>query len=145
MKTASRFATALGAELAIINKRRLTGQEILCEEIIGTVEGRNIVMVDDMISTAGTICGAAKMVKERGAKKIVIGATHGIFCGPAVERLSAAPIDEVLVTDTIPMIELTKQIKNLKVLSVASLLGEAVRRIHSNESLSSMFEHFGKI
>ena len=145
MKTASRYATALGAELAIIHKRRLTGQEILCEEIIGTVEDRNIIMVDDMISTAGTICGAAKMAKSRGAKKIVIGATHGVFADPAIQRLSEAPIDEVLVTDTIPISEPVKQIKNLKVLSVASLLGEAVRRIHSNESLSSMFEHFGKI
>ena len=145
MKTASRYATALGAELAIIHKRRLTGQEILCEEIIGAVEDRNIIMVDDMISTAGTICGAAKMVKSRGAKKIVIGATHGVFAEPAIQRLSEAPIDEVLVTDTIPISESVKQIKNLKVLSVASLLGEAVRRIHSNESLSSMFEHFGEI
>lgn len=145
MKTASRYATALGAELAIIHKRRLTGQEILCEEIIGTVEGRNIVMVDDMISTAGTICGAAKMSRERGAKKIVVGATHGVFAEPAVQRLTDAPIDEIVVTDTVPIKDTAKQLKKLKILSVASLLGEAIRRIHSNESLSSMFEHFGKI
>ncbi|MBC8379250.1 MAG: ribose-phosphate pyrophosphokinase [Planctomycetes bacterium] len=145
MKTASRYSTALGAELAIIHKRRLSGQEILCEEIIGTVEGRNIVMVDDMISTAGTICGAAKMAKDRGAKKIVVGATHGVFAGPAAERLAASPIDEVFVTDTIPLQVPAEKIKNLKVLSIAPFLGEAIRRIHSNESLSSMFQHFGKI
>ncbi len=145
MKTASRYATALGAELAIIHKRRLTGQEVLCEEIIGSVEGRNIVMVDDMISTAGTVCGAARMIKQRGGKKIVVGATHGVFAGPAVERLNEAPIDEVVVTDTIPVAEAADQLKKLKVLSIASLLGEAIRRIHSNESLSSMFEHFGNI
>lgn len=145
MKTASRYATALGAELAIIHKRRLTGQEVLCEEIIGNVEGRNIVMVDDMISTAGTICGAARMAKERGAQKIVVGATHGVFAEPAIERLTEAPIDEIVVTDTIPIEAAAERLKKLKILSVASLLGEAIRRIHSNESLSSMFEHFGKI
>ncbi len=145
MKTASRYATALGAELAIIHKRRLTGQEVLCEEIIGTVEDRNIIMVDDMISTAGTVCGAAKMAKDRGAKRIVVGATHGVFAGPAIKRLAASPIDEVFVTDTIPLQAAAQEIKNLNVLSIAPFLGEAIRRIHSNESLSSMFQHFGKI
>lgn len=145
MKTASKYASALGAELAIVHKRRLTGQEIECEEMIGDVEGRNVVMVDDMISTAGTIVGAAKMVKDRGAKNIVVGATHGVFAGPAIERLNNAPIDEIIVTDTIPMQESVKELKNLKVLSVAALLGEAMRRIHSNESVSSMFQQFGQI
>ena len=145
MKTASRYATELNAELAIIHKRRLSGQEVLCEEIIGSVEGRNVVMVDDMISTAGTITGAAKMAKERGAKKIVVGATHGVFAGPAIERMANAPIDEVFVTDTIPMKEAVSGLKNLKVLSVASLIGEAMRRIHSNESISTMFQKFGQL
>ncbi|MHC4905008.1 MAG: ribose-phosphate diphosphokinase [Planctomycetota bacterium] len=145
MKTASRYATELNAELAIIHKRRLSGQEVLCEEIIGSVEGRNVVMVDDMISTAGTITGAAKMAKERGAKKIVVGATHGVFAGPAIERLANAPIDEVFVTDTIPMKEAVGVLENLKVLSVASLIGEAMRRIHSNESISTMFQKFGQL
>ncbi|MCE5186437.1 MAG: ribose-phosphate pyrophosphokinase [Planctomycetaceae bacterium] len=139
MKTASRYATALGAELAIINKRRMSGQEILCEEIIGTVEGRNIVMVDDMISTAGTITGAARLVKDRGAGRIIAGATHGVFSPPAFERLPAAPIDEIFVTDTVPLNPAAAAIKNLKVLSVAGLIGEAMRRIHSNESISMMF------
>lgn len=145
MKTASRYATELNAELAIIHKRRLSGQEIICEEIIGSVEGRNVVMVDDMISTAGTITGAAKMVKERGAGKIVVGATHGVFAGPAIERLAQSPIDEVFVTDTIPMKEVVSGLKNLKVLSVASLIGEAMRRIHSNESISTMFQKYGQL
>jgi ribose-phosphate pyrophosphokinase len=145
MKTASRYATALNAELAIIHKRRLSGHEIACEEIIGSVQGRNVVMVDDMISTAGTITGAAKLVKERGAGRIVAGATHGVFSGPAIERLSQSPIDEVFVTDTIPMKEAASGLKNLKVLSVAPLIGEAMRRIHSNESISTMFEKFGQM
>ncbi|HDS84911.1 MAG TPA: ribose-phosphate pyrophosphokinase [Phycisphaerales bacterium] len=139
IKTASRYATALGGELAIIHKRRLTGKEVLFEEIIGNVKDRNIVMVDDMISTAGTICGAAHMVKKLGARRILAGATHGVFSSPAVERFQSAPIDEVVVTDTIPVHEESRQIKNLKVLSVAELLGEAIRRIHMNESVSSMF------
>lgn len=145
MKTASRYASALGAELAIVHKRRLTGEEVSCEEIIGDVEGRNVLMVDDMISTAGTITGAAKMVKDRGAKKIVVGSTHGVFAGPAIQRLSEAPIDEIFVTDTIPIQDSVRALKNLKVLSVAALLGEAMRRIHSNESISSMFQQFGQI
>lgn len=145
MKTASRYATALGAELAIIHKRRLSGQDVHCDEIIGAVEGRNVVMVDDMISTAGTITSAAKMVKDRGAKKIVVGATHGVFCGSAIGRLQDAPIDEIFVTDTIPVQENVSELKNLKVLSVAPLIGEAMRRIHSNESISTMFQKFGQI
>jgi ribose-phosphate pyrophosphokinase len=139
IKTASRYATAMGAELAIIHKRRLSGKEVLFEEIIGDVKDRNIVMVDDMISTAGTICGAAHMVRKLGAKRIIAGATHGVFAPPAVERLQAAPIDEIVVTDTIPVHEESRQLKTLKVLSIAELLGEAIRRIHMNESVSSMF------
>jgi ribose-phosphate pyrophosphokinase len=139
IKTASRYATTLGGELAIIHKRRLSGKEVLFEEIIGNVKDRNVVMVDDIISTAGTICGAAHMVKKLGARRILAGATHGVFAPPAVERLQSAPIDEVVVTDTIPVHEESRQIKNLKILSVAELLGEAIRRIHMNESVSSMF------
>lgn len=145
MKTASHYATALGAELAIIHKRRMSGNEILCEEIIGTVEGRNIVMVDDMISTAGTITGAAKLVKERGAGRIIAGATHGVFSEPSIERIKASPIDELFVTDTVPLGPAASGLKNLKVLSVAPLIGEAMRRIHSNESISMMFQQYGQL
>lgn len=139
MKKASRYATALGAELAIIHKRRISGSEIACEEIIGEVKGRNIAMCDDMISTAGTICGAARLLKSLGANSIIAGATHGVLAGPAVERLQDAPLDEVIVTDTIPVNEAVKEMSNLKILSVAELLGEAICRIHSNQSVSSMF------
>jgi len=139
MKTASRYASALGAELAIIHKRRLNGSEIACEEVIGEVKGRNIVMCDDMITTAGTICGAATLLKKRGAGQIIAGATHGVLAGPAVERIQKAPLDEVIVTDTVPMNDKCEDLKNLEVLSVAELLGEAVQRIHMNQSVSSMF------
>ncbi len=139
MKTASRYASALGGELAIIHKRRVNGSEVECNEIIGDVAGRNIVMCDDMISTAGTLCGAANLLKERGAKRIIVGATHGVLVGKAVERLGQAPFDEVIITDTIPLNDEAKKLKNIKVLTVSSLLGEAIKRIHKNESISSMF------
>ena len=140
MKTAAKYAAALGGELAIIHKRRISGCEVECGEVIGEVKGRNVVMCDDMISTAGTLCGAAKLLRERGAKRIIVGATHGVFVGPAKQRIEEAPFDEVIVTDTIPLNSTTKDIKNLKVLSVAGLLGEAIKRIHNNESISIMFK-----
>ncbi len=139
MKTASRYASVLGGELAIIHKRRINGSDVKCDEVIGEVEGRNIIMCDDMISTAGTMCEAAKLLKDRGAEKIIAGATHGVFAGPAIERLNDAPFDEVIVTDTIPINDNARKIKRLKVLAISELLGEAVKRIHRNESISSMF------
>jgi ribose-phosphate pyrophosphokinase len=145
MKTASAYATALGAELAIIHKRRISGSEVVCEEIIGNVKDRNIVMCDDMISTGGTISGAAGLLKSRGAKKIFVGATHGVFCGSALAKLKQATLDEVIVTDTIPLSGDVKQNGCITVLSVAKLLGEAIRRIHENRSLSQMIEEFGDI
>ncbi len=139
MKTASIYVEHLGAELAIIHKRRISGSKVQCQEIIGDVAGRNIVMCDDIISTAGTVCSAAKLAKERGAKKIYIGATHGIFAGKAIEDLNDTPIEEVVVTDTVPLNDKTKSIRSLKVLTVADMLGEAIKRIHRNESISGMF------
>jgi ribose-phosphate pyrophosphokinase len=139
MKKAAKYASILGAELAIIHKRRISGSEVECGEVIGDVEGRNIVMCDDMISTAGTLCGAATLLKERGAKNIIAGATHGVFAGQAFERIEAAPFDEVIVTDTIPQNDVVKKIDGIKVLTVSELLGEAIKRIHRNESVSAMF------
>jgi ribose-phosphate pyrophosphokinase len=117
----------------------VSGSEIECNEIIGEVEGRNIVMCDDMITTAGTLCGAAKLLAERGARKIIAGATHGVLAGGAVERIKAAPFDEVVVTDTVPLNDKAASLENIKVLTVAPLLGEAISRIHKNESVSIMF------
>ncbi len=141
MKMAARFAGHLGGELAIVHKKRVSGSEVEAEEVIGNVEGRNIVMCDDIIATAGTVCSAAKLVKKRGAKKIYVGATHGVFAGPALERLSGVGIDEIVVTDTIPLKEVCKKLSNVKVLSVAPMLGEAIKRIHRNESVSSLFNN----
>jgi ribose-phosphate pyrophosphokinase len=136
IKIASRYASHLGGDLAIIHKRRISGSEVQAQELIGSVEGRNILMCDDMITTAGTICTAAKLVKERGARNICVGATHGVFAPGAVEKLSRAPIDEVVVTDTIPP---APEAGKIKVLTVSAMLGEAIKRIHRNESVSSLF------
>jgi ribose-phosphate pyrophosphokinase len=141
MKTAARYAGYLGGDLAIVHKKRISGTKVEAEEIIGEVSGRNILMCDDIIATAGTICGAAAMVKERGAKKVYIGATHGVFALPALDRLEKAPIDRVVVTDTIPQNKISEKISNIKVLSVAAMLGEAIKRIHRNESVSNLFNN----
>jgi ribose-phosphate pyrophosphokinase len=141
MKTASRYAAHLGGELAIVHKKRLSGSKVNAQEIIGEVRGRNILMVDDIIATAGTVSSAASLVKERGAEKIYVGATHGVFAPQAVERLNGSPIDQVLVTDTIPLSERSRKINRIKVLSVAAMLGEAVKRIHRNESVSNLFNN----
>ena len=141
-KKARVYAQRLGGELAVIDKSRVSGDEVALGSIIGEVEARNVLMMDDMITTAGTICGAAKLCKDKGAKSVRVGATHAVLCGPAVERLQEAPIDEIIVTDTVPISPAkTEAIGNLKVLSVAELVGEAIHRIHNDESVSSLFLH----
>ncbi len=142
MKIASRYASHLGGELAIVHKRRMSGTEVEAREIIGEVRGRNILMCDDIIATAGTMCSAAELVKQRGAKKIYVGATHGVFVEQAFERFSQAPVDEVVVTDTIPLDDAAKRLSSIKVLTVSAMLGEAIGRIHRNESVSSLFNDF---
>jgi ribose-phosphate pyrophosphokinase len=141
MKTASRYAGYLGGDLAIVHKRRLSGSKIAADEIIGDVKGRNVLMCDDIIATAGTVCGAAALVKERGANNVYIGATHGVFAAQATDRLVKAPIDQVVVTDTVPQDKMSKKLSNIKVLSVAAMLGEAIKRIHRNESVSNLFNN----
>jgi ribose-phosphate pyrophosphokinase len=139
IKTAAKYAAHLGGDLAIVHKKRLSGSQVQCGELIGSVEGCNVLMCDDIIATAGTICTAAELVKQRGAKSVRVGVTHGVFAPPALERLEKAPIDEVVVTNTIPLTEEAKKIKKIKVLSVAGMLGEAIKRIHRDESVSSLF------
>jgi ribose-phosphate pyrophosphokinase len=141
MKIASRYAAHLGGELAIVYKKRITGSKVQAQVIIGEVEGRNVLMCDDIIATAGTVCTAARLVKDQGAEKIYVGATHGVLTPEAVDRLTESPIEQVAVTNTIPLNENTKKISKLKVLSVAAMLGEAIKRIHRNESVSSLFSN----
>jgi len=140
IKTAARYTSHLGGTLAIVHKKRISGSEVAGEEVIGKVSGRNVLMCDDIIATGSTVCTAAKLVKEKGAKSVIVGATHGVLAGDAVKYLQDAPIDEVLVTDTIPLSE-NKKFKKIKILSVAPMLGEAIRRIHTNESVSSLFDN----
>jgi ribose-phosphate pyrophosphokinase len=139
-KRARAYAEHLGGELAVIDKRRVAGDKIEVGRVIGNVRNKTVLMMDDMITTAGTVCGAAALCKDKGAKRVYVGATHAVLCGPAAERLREAPIDEVVVTDTIPISrEKADAIGKLKVLSVASLMGEAIHRIHNDESVSSLF------
>ncbi len=139
-KRARQYARRLNGDLAIIDKRRISGEEADMSRIIGEVKGKTVLMIDDMISTAGTICSAAELAKSEGAGRILAGATHGVLCPPAVERLRSAPIDEVVVTNSIPLPEQTAaELGKLKVLSVAELMGEAIHRIHNDESVSSLF------
>lgn len=140
VRTANVYAQDLGGELAVIDKRRVGGAEAVATRIIGDVENKDVLMFDDMITTAGTICSAAWLVRKHGARSVRVGATHGVFAGPAVERLADAPIDEIVVTDTIPLKASAKKLKNIKVLTVAKLLGEAINRIHTDRSVSEIFE-----
>ncbi len=140
VKRSRGYAEKLQCELAVIDKRRISGSDARVQTIIGSVRGRDVIMVDDMIATAGTVTQAAGAVRKEGARSVRVAATHPVLCGPAVERLAAAPIDEIVVTDTIPISDATRQsLPNLKVLSVAPLFGEAIRRIHRNESVSILF------
>ena len=139
IKTAARYAAHLGGDLAIVHKKRLSGSQVQAGELIGSVEGCNVLMCDDIIATAGTVCMAAELVKQRGAKRVCVGVTHGVFAPPALERIEKAEIDEVVVTNTIPLSEEAKKVKKIKVLSVAGMLGEAIKRIHRDESVSSLF------
>lgn len=139
IKRAVGHAKRLGGEIAIIDKRRTSAEHVSQENIIGgPIEGKVCLMFDDMISTAGSICGAAKLVKKMGAAEIHVAATHGVFAGPAIERLRTSPIDSIVVTDSIPVSD-EKMLPNLKILSVAPMLGEAIRRIHQHKSISAIF------
>ncbi|MEX0774965.1 MAG: ribose-phosphate pyrophosphokinase [Phycisphaeraceae bacterium] len=140
VKRANRYATWLNADLAIIDKRRRSGTEVVSTNIIGDVKDRTVLMIDDMISTGGTMCEAARLCKEKGARDIMAACTHPVLVGLAMERLAEAPISQLVVTDTIPCGPRCKPIEHkILELSVAELLGEAIHRIHHNQSVSSLF------
>ena len=141
IKRAVGHAKRLGGQLAILDKRRISSDKTIQENIIGgPVKGKVALMFDDMISTAGSICGAAELVKKQGAKEIHVAASHGVFAGDAVKILKNAPIDSIVVTDSIPVPrEKSDQLPNLTVLSIAPIMGEAIRRIHQHKSISAIF------
>jgi ribose-phosphate pyrophosphokinase len=140
IKRALQHQEHLGGSLVIVDKRRSSATETKQANLIGgPIAGKTALIFDDMISTAGSMVGAVNVARQHGARKVYVGAAHGLFCGPAIARLAEAPIDQIVVTDSLPQ-NAARKLPNLKVVSVAPLLGEAIRRIHRNESVSYLFD-----
>jgi ribose-phosphate pyrophosphokinase len=139
VERARAIAKRLNSGLAIIDKRRDGPNSAVAMHLIGDVEGRDVVVIDDMIDTAGTLVQAVGALQREGAKRILACGVHAVLSGPAIERIKASPIEEVLVTNSIPLPEDKRNAGRITVLSVAPLLGEAIRRIHDEESVSTLF------
>ena len=133
------YAKRLGAGLAIVDKRRDAPNQAQAMNVIGEVSGKTCVVMDDMIDTAGTICQAAKVLMEHGAKEVIACATHPVLSGPAIDRLCAAPFSEVIVTNTLPVPEEKLKCGKIKVLSVAGLLAKCIHNVHTESSVSVLF------
>jgi ribose-phosphate pyrophosphokinase len=133
------YAKRLGAELAVIDKRRTEDGSAEVMNVIGDVEGRTCIIQDDIIDTAGTIQKAANALKANGAARVLACAVHGVLSGPAIKRIEESPLDELIVTNTIPVTPEREGCSKIKVLSVARLLGQAIRSIHEETSVSSLF------
>ena len=138
VERARAFAKRLDADLAVVDKRRTGPNEAEVLHVIGHVSGRNIVICDDMIDTAGTLVNTVLALKKKKAERVFASATHGILSGPAIDRLRSAPIEEIIVTNTVPIAP-EKILPNMKVLSVAPLLGTAIQSIHEETSVSNLF------
>jgi ribose-phosphate pyrophosphokinase len=138
-KMAWSYCKRLNGRLAMVEKRRVSPEETQVQFVIGDVEGKNVVLVDDVISTGGSIAEAARVLRDKGAKSLHLCATHPVLAGNAVERLRKADVEEVVVTDTIPLSTAALEDPRFKVVTVSPLLGEAIRRIHNNESVSELF------
>ena len=139
IKTARAYAKKMHCDLAIVDKRRINDKQAEAMHIMGDVEGKNVVIIDDMVATAGSLVEAVAALKKAGALEVYASITHPVLCGEAIERLKNSQIKELVVTDTIP-IPKEKMIPRIKVLSVASLLGEAIMRIHNEKSISVLFD-----
>jgi ribose-phosphate pyrophosphokinase len=141
VKVAERYANALHADLAIVHKRRVKGEKNVVEakEVVGNVEGRTCVLIDDMVDTAGTIVAAAEQLVERGASAVYAAATHGVLSGPAIDRIKNSVITRLVVTDTLPLPP-EKQIDKIEVLSVASIVADAIDAVFQNTSVSEIFD-----
>jgi ribose-phosphate pyrophosphokinase len=133
------LAKQLGCDLAIIDKRRSAANVAEVMHVIGEIEGRNCVIMDDMIDTAGTLVKAADVLKERGAQSVYAYCTHAVFSGPAIERIATSALDEVVITNTIPLSDSAKSCPKIRQLSVAFLFAETIRRISDGESVTSLF------
>ena len=139
VERARAFAKRLGATLAIIDKRRPQPNESNIMNIIGEIQGKTALLLDDMVDTAGTLTQAANALREEGARKVVACCTHPVLSGKAIEKINQSDLEELVVTDTIPLRDEATACKKIVVLSVSQLLGEAIKRIHSNDSVSSLF------
>jgi ribose-phosphate pyrophosphokinase len=139
VERARAYSKRLDASLAIIDKRRERANVSEVMHLIGDVQDRDCIIVDDLIDTAGTLCNAAKAVMDHGARRVVACATHGVLSGPAVQRIAESRLEEVVVTNSIAPSEEARQCPKIKVLSIGRLLGEAIRRIHNSDSVSSLF------
>jgi len=140
IKKALNYQKKLGGKIAIVDKRRLSPTGTEAANLIGaSLYDKTVVIFDDMISTAGSVVGAANVARRNGARAIYACATHGVLCGPAIERLRDAPLQQLIITDSIPLPP-NKQLSNIVTLSVAPLLADAIKRIHFNESVSKLFE-----
>jgi len=139
IKMARGYSKKLRASLAIVDKRRINDREAEVMNIMGEVKDKNIVIVDDIVATAGSLTEASIALRNAGAKEIYATITHPVLCGPAIERINSSPIKELVVTNTIPVDE-SKIIDKVKVLSIAPLLANAIKRIHNEESISILFE-----
>jgi ribose-phosphate pyrophosphokinase len=139
VERARAFAKRLGATLAIIDKRRPQPNESNIMNIIGDIQGKTALLLDDMVDTAGTLTQAANALRKEGAQKVVACCTHPVLSGKAIEKIMQSDLEELVVTDTIPLRQEAQACKKIVVLSVAQLLGEAIKRIHSNDSVSSLF------
>ena len=127
------------AELAIIDKRREKENQSQVMNVIGDVKDKTCILVDDIIDTAGTICNAAQALKNSGAKKIICYATHAVLSGPALKNLKQSRLDELIVTDTIPLSEEAKKLKKIKIISMDQTLADSINRVNKEESLSELF------
>jgi len=140
LRTANRFAHFLGGEIAVLDKRRKSGDDVEMCNVIGDVKNRTVLMFDDIIATGGTLVGAARMVRAHGAGRLLVGATHGVFASDCATKLRDAEFERICVTDTIPLrSDVASTLVNLTTLSASHLLGEAIRRIHRHESVSALF------
>jgi ribose-phosphate pyrophosphokinase len=139
VERARAYSKRLNSSLAIIDKRRERANVSEVMNIIGDVKGKQCIIVDDMIDTAGTLTGAAKALMDFGATRVVACATHGVLSGPAIQRIMESPLEEVVVSDTIPLSPAARTCSKIKQVSMARLLGEAIKRIHSSDSVSSLF------
>ncbi|MGD9688881.1 MAG: ribose-phosphate diphosphokinase [Phycisphaerales bacterium] len=144
VKVAEQYANLLAGELAIINKRRVSGSEVLTEHIIGNVKGKTVLLIDDMISTGGTIVEAAELCLRHGAREVLAAATHGVLAGKAVEKLAQSSISQIVITNTIPGGPRLDPLRpKLVELCVSELVGEAIHNIHYNKSISALFKNAG--